>query len=65
MHPEHMRSGSNYVYVTPIETTTYTYADAVDFCLTNHNGKGKLPTIHDRVEANSLRLHQMLAIHGT
>ena len=62
MFPEKTRMGSNYVYVTPTKSTTYTYHDAVEICAINHNAV--IPTIHSAEEASSIGIHQILELSG-
>ena len=56
MHPEKQRMGTDYVYVVPSDTTSYTYTQAADFCASNHNGD--LPTIYSRLDARNLEFSQ-------
>ena len=62
MHPEKTRMSSDFVYVTPPESTTYTYHDAVDYCVVNHNAG--LPSIKTREEAFDLIASQRIDLGG-
>ena len=56
MHPEKLRMGSDYVYVT--SSTTFTYHEAVDYCLSNHDAE--IPTLLQREDVNHISIYQRI-----
>ena len=57
MLPEYVRRDSDFVYIYPEDANTFTYQDAVKYCVDNY-GAG-LPTIHSRKEAQNMGLRSI------
>ena len=55
MAPDYVRKGSNYVYVFPDDSATYTYKEAAEYCVDNHGTS--LPSIHSKMEAQNMGMY--------
>ena len=54
MAPDYTRKDTDFVYIYPDDSTTYSYQDATNLCVDTF-GAG-LPSIHSKLEAQNMGL---------